>query len=238
MLLIKVLLIKYQDRLMLLGHSAGAHLCVMAMLELKLDQRMYSIQHNLNSSSAGAVASASIHFLDSHYGHLRTDPFPHDEDALEDSSGSSESFAVVSENGNGERNVAGSIGTSLNNSLASSITNGAGMTDMNFSFQESMTLELSQVETDSVAIEYSKMALSGVDSLSSEKACDRPTGADGDKAKDKGDIIAEDDSGEEEDDNDSVVTVRPKEIERHATLIELSSSIKAFIGKLFKKISA
>ncbi|KAK7493345.1 hypothetical protein BaRGS_00015471 [Batillaria attramentaria] len=169
-----------KDKLMLVGHSAGAHLGAMAILELLHDQRAHGASHPVH---------ASMHFHDSHYGRMSSDPGAHTRDSLGESSGSSESFAVVSENGNGQDGVErmDSNASSLDSTLASMVEVSQG----------DVSLELKQTGPDFEA--------------STQGPDPEPQGS-------------------QEDDNDSVVTVRPKDIERHATLVDLCSTIKAFVG--------
>jgi hypothetical protein len=158
-------------------------------------------------------------------------------DPLEDSSGSSESFAVVSENGNNGNEE------SL---LASSLQSSGGFVSQNTT--ESM-VEVSPADVAStLPVADSPLGPAGEQEAGEELEAEVHTkevlDGKGDNAsvvdagggaiksaKSEG-VDGEEDSGEEEDDNDSVVTVRPKEIERHATLIDLAASIKAFVGKL------
>ncbi|KAK7112491.1 uncharacterized protein [Littorina saxatilis] len=207
-----------KDRVMMIGHSSGAHLCTMALLEMLHDQRLH-----ISPFPPDVSAAAGMLFHESHYGRLLSDPGRGGaRDPLEDSSGSSESFAVVSENGNGN-----------GESQATSMLSSVGSTS-------SSMVEVSREDT---LPEVSPPPPSTQQTVSqTEESADAHTqqgegevraGGDGSEPvkqsrQDSGE--GEEDSGEEEDDNDSIVTVRPKEIERHATLIELARSIKAFVG--------
>ncbi|CAG5122720.1 unnamed protein product [Candidula unifasciata] len=84
-----------KNKLILLGHSAGAHLATMAILELLHDERL-SVKPTFRFQPAGGQLE-QLAFTESHYGKVSL--LATEQEALEDSSGSSESFAVVSENG-------------------------------------------------------------------------------------------------------------------------------------------
>ena len=222
---------------MLVGHSAGAHLCTMALLELLHEQRLHTGPFPPNTTG--------MLFHESHYGRLSSA-----RDTLGDSSGSSESFAVVSENGNDSQ--PGSLANSQQSqSLAASIvevTQQDLMQQSAASLPPSVSTSMVQVTMQDVpqdqnitdsAIPNQQTDLNSENkdmSDKSDKETKQPTtkqiyaGKGDGRRQDGGDN--NEDSCEEDDDNDSVVTVRPKEIERHATLIDLASSIKAFVGKL------
>lgn len=82
-----------------MGHSAGAHLCAMAILEMLHDE-CTSIQQSFRFQPVDKHLD-ELNFAESYYGN----PFIK-ERGLDDSSGSSESFAVVSEHGSSGDNGA------------------------------------------------------------------------------------------------------------------------------------
>lgn len=200
---------------MLVGHSAGAHLGAMAILELLHDQRAHGAPH---------PTAASMHFHDSHYGRLR--------DPLEESSGSSESFAVVSDNGNnGEGGVErmDSNASSLDATLASMVEVSHG----DVSPEPKQTDSAGEDDERGSAPKSETGAEAEPVWAGEGQGAGRRGKGEGTKpsVQGAGDADGEEESCEEEDDNDSVVTVRPKDIERHATLVDLCSTIKAFVGK-------
>lgn len=198
-----------KNKLMLVGHSAGAHLGTMAILELLHDQCAHGALHPTQTSI--------MQFHDSYY-HVPSDPSNQAGDALEESSGSSESFAVVSENGNGEGRMDNNASSLDSSTLVSMVEVSQG--DMTVSMEQSSSV-IEEITEGDLATKSQEES----DTLEKEK------GGEGCVTnKGVGNADVEEDSCEDEDDNDSVVTVRPKDIERHATLVDLYSSVKAFVG--------
>jgi len=202
-----------KEKIILMGHSAGAHLASMAILELLHDERI-SVQQGFRFHPAGDY-NESLAFAESHYssGHH--------------SSGSSESFAVVSENGAGDlQSLESSIGpanvldTSNNAELAELGTTLEGLSE------STVVVEASEVE----AIEAGE----------GKTAEDSGTAGEVHEEKEQsmsltpksGSSVGEDEDGDEDSgDNDSVCTVKPiGDIERQATLVDTCRAVKAFIG--------
>ncbi|XP_059170082.1 uncharacterized protein LOC131951731 isoform X2 [Physella acuta] len=198
-----------KNKIILLGHSAGAHLSMMAILELLHDERL-SVQPSFKFTPAGGPLEL-LDFADSHYNVL-----DRRREGLEDSSGSSESFAVVSENGS---------------SLEQSTVADSGSNHFSNSSQEKTRFETEKscvrLETDSSAggdaeclLEKSQAAeaVAEDEAVNVEARSRSHSGSQGD------------DEDDESGDNDSVITVRPKDIDRHATLVDMCKAVKAFIG--------
>ncbi|CAL1546518.1 unnamed protein product [Lymnaea stagnalis] len=223
-----------KNKIILLGHSAGAHLSVMAILELLHDERL-SVQSTFKFNPAGGQLD-ELSFAESHYG--RRGLLERTKEGLDDSSGSSESFAVVSENGSsteqgGCTDNGGSslLGSSLNSDRMASSNNSENFVTMS---QGSMLVEpggadqaCQEVEeaasVDLVDLPCNVDAEVKVLEPADTKEESPPNSQSGSQGDDEYD---NDESG----DNDSVVTVRPKDIDRHATLVDMCKSVKAFIG--------
>ncbi|XP_035828546.1 uncharacterized protein LOC101860469 [Aplysia californica] len=238
-----------KNKIILIGHSAGAHLSAMAILELLHDERV-SVQPGFRFQPAGGQMD-ELAFAESHYGRLST--LERNREGLEDSSGSSESFAVVSENGGAlEQSMGGSLensggaasllGSSINSEFLESSANSEGLSSLSAS-----TVMVEAGDGDAPGGEESQLTEAAVDSMAGagqellgagdaeDKAIaaqdaeevkieQRLTPKSGSLGDDEEEI--DDDSG----DNDSVVTVKPKDIDRHATLVDMCKAVKAFIG--------
>ena len=147
-----------------------------------------------------------------------------------DSSESSDSFAVVSENG----------GDGGNNSASMfEVINGGQNRSTETSFEKSV-VEIGHdgggdAERKSVTVK--PIVAKTIHDQEKEKG-QEPDAESGEEAEAEaepgGGDVREDVEEEEEDDtgddDDSVVTVKPKDIERHPTLVDLCKSVKAFIG--------
>ncbi|KAL8588926.1 hypothetical protein ACOMHN_012964 [Nucella lapillus] len=209
-----------KNKIMLVGHSSGAHLCSMTLLELLHDQQLH-----VGPFPPEVVDAASMLFHESHYGRqLSQNSGRGGRDPLEDSSGSSESFAVVSENGNngGREGEVSSMEGSMSGAMSS-------MVEVSHS---DISPQLSQKQSPPASV-VSKLSAESGDTEETSPLQEKEDQGSGDNPRkvpsgEGGEV--EEESGDEEDDNDSVVTVRPKDIDRHATLIDLAQSIKAFVG--------
>ena len=193
----------------------------MALLELLHDQRLHVGPFPPDVSSA-----AGMLFHESHYGRLLSDPGRAAKDPLEESSGSSESFAVVSENGNGNEDVQM---TGVDSGVLSAITSMVEVSNED--------LSLSMSKAASAAPQTLTERDQPIGKRTRQEGAESRSGSDGDgragtKQSRQESGEGDEDSCDEDDDNDSIVTVRPKDIERHATLIDLAASIKAFVGKV------
>ncbi|XP_041364551.1 probable isoprenylcysteine alpha-carbonyl methylesterase ICME [Gigantopelta aegis] len=214
-----------KDKIILIGHSAGAHLCAMSILELLHDERVHK-------SGKGR----HLQFDDQHYDGVNSN---HNQ---ADSSASSDSFAVVGENGDGQ-NLEGSNSGSMfeilngqNRSLSASTEtnyfeksvedfglNGGG--DRLLEEQKSATVRPAVAKTIEVQEQGHKPGPEP-DPEHGGQGGGQGDGEDQGQGGGEGEE-EEDDTG---DDDDSVVTVKPKDIERHPTLVDLCKSVKAFIG--------
>ncbi|KAK6187961.1 hypothetical protein SNE40_005877 [Patella caerulea] len=185
-----------KDKILLIGHSAGAHLCAMAILELLHDERVSGYPY---------TTQQSIRFDDTHYNGEGNNN--------DGSSGSSESFAVVSENGD--------QGAGLDSSMAS-----GAFELLKAQPEESLETVSSSDEKEN----ETEMSSEVKESESSESPSEETTALGSSRSENESVIEIDDDEEDDSGDNDSVVTVRPKDIERHPTLIDLCKSIKGFIG--------
>lgn len=239
-----------KNKIILVGHSAGAHLGAMAILELLHDERI-SLQPGFRFQPAGGPLE-ELAFAESHYGRLKS---LSRREGLDDSSGSSESFAVVSDNG-----------SALEQSMGGSLENSGGAASF---LGSSMNSDVLDSSANSEALSHSMSASTvmveaggGIAAASATEAEHTPSdvtgeghtpdiggGGDGiDKPSQSVETIDDnksvlrltpksgslgDDEEENDDDscdNDSVVTVRPKDIDCHATLVDMCKAVKAFIG--------
>lgn len=173
-------------------------------------------------------SAAGMLFHESHYGRMMSDPGRAAKDPLEESSGSSESFAVVSENGNGNEDVQL---TGVDSGLLSAITSMVEVSTVDTSLYVPQAASAGpQTLTESVQSIGQRTKQEGVKGKSGSDGDGDGRGEMKQSRHESGE--GDEDSCDEDDDNDSIVTVRPKDIERHATLIDLAASIKAFVGKV------
>ncbi|XP_046360628.1 isoprenylcysteine alpha-carbonyl methylesterase ICME-like [Haliotis rufescens] len=91
-----------KDQIMLIGHSSGAHLSSMAILELLHDERI-QIQ---------PFKGRQLQFDDQHYTGSNNNSNGEEQEGQEGSSGSSESFALLSDNGDQHTNDINNSATS------------------------------------------------------------------------------------------------------------------------------
>ncbi|XP_013083031.2 uncharacterized protein LOC106068271 [Biomphalaria glabrata] len=215
-----------KNKIILIGHSAGAHLSVMAILELLHDERL-SVQSTFKFTPA-LDQLEELSFAESHYG-KRGGLLEPRNDGHQDSSGSSESFAVVSENGSSveqclltDSGGTSLFGSSLNSDNNANPENGASVSENEGNGQERVPHE----ENKEGAAEIENETLAAEGPLSAENNGEGQTNQGSHSGGSQGDDEEEEDSG----DNDSVITVRPKDIDRHATLVDLCKAVKAFIG--------
>lgn len=209
-----------KDKIVLMGHSAGAHLAAMAILELLHDERT-SIKSSFlfRPPMAGLDGRGNpLAFEESHYG--RMSALDRARDGLGDSSGSSESFAVVSENG--------ALGESAASSVLEASTTSEGFVSMDSGAEkEGQVSDVSDHEVNEPEQEQEGQSpaqdgsQAGQQGNNNQSQSESHSGSLGDD-----EVEPEEDSG----DNDSVITVRPKDIDRHTTLVDLCKSVKAFIG--------
>lgn len=210
---------------MLIGHSAGAHLSAMAVLELLHEQLILGeagpSQYNFQSG---------IHFEESHFeasleGRSRTD-------TLDESSGSSGSFTVLNENG--EKTAAQSSVTSASTFEVLSGTDGNeaslnSMEKQSEKMEESAWTEVGSGDMkESVEMTHDQSeVIDKKEEKEEEDKSDNKTRrhSGGGGSKDTGE-------SDEDDDDDSIVTVKHKDIDSQPSLLELGKSVKAVIGKL------
>ncbi|KAK3760542.1 hypothetical protein RRG08_022826 [Elysia crispata] len=221
-----------KDKIVLMGHSSGAHLAAMSILELLHDERT-SIKSSFRfRPPMGGIdgEEGPLAFAESHYG--RMSALDRARDGLGDSSGSSESFAVVSDNGAMGESGGGS-------SLLEASTTSEGFVSMDSSVERENAdannqpsadlneVQLLQEEPElGAGIEGGEVVTHHVEGLAQEG------GPNGSQSASHSGSLGDDEEEPDEDsgDNDSVITVRPKDIDRHTTLVDLCKSVRAFIG--------
>ncbi|XP_025115730.1 uncharacterized protein LOC112577034 [Pomacea canaliculata] len=238
-----------KEKLMIVGHSAGAHLGALAILELLHEERTQ------NSSVLSPDLLPSLCFHEGHYTSAAPIVGNH-----EDSSESSESFAVVSENGNSESvalimGTSGALSSSLTHELEASASAAGQEALVCSEGLDTSAVDVFDVTTNSGVPErmepsfiISGLEASGMETYEPGKGLTelvqeiqvkvRRSGGPGDVveiskiiSQEVSTATGENEScDEEDDDNDSIITVRPKDIERHATLSDLCGCIKAFVG--------
>ncbi|GFR86834.1 kynurenine formamidase [Elysia marginata] len=150
-------------------------------------------------------------------------------DGLGDSSGSSESFAVVSENGA----LGGSEG-------GSSLMEASAVSEGFVSMESSSTERDDAQPSDHSDREGNEVAGPAQDATENRDEAAPPVhenvGQEGENNESQSashsGSLGDDEEEPDEDsgDNDSVITVRPKDIDRHTMLVNLCKSVKAFIG--------
>lgn len=184
---------------MMIGHSAGAHLCAMALIELLLQS-----EGNLMGSDHSPFAFGdSIHFTDKHFdGKSDQGKLDSAQSRLERSSASSASFCVLNDNGEQGNN-------NSNNHDNSTITS---------------TFEMvSSKDEDFPNMDASCGGMEGLESLNlTESTVTEPDSTEH--------ILRKQESEEDISEDDSIVTVKQKDMEHSAALVELVKSIKAVVG--------
>uniref|UniRef100_A0A0B7A7P4 BD-FAE-like domain-containing protein n=1 Tax=Arion vulgaris TaxID=1028688 RepID=A0A0B7A7P4_9EUPU len=229
-----------KNKLILLGHSAGAHLATMAILELLHDERLsvkpsFKFQPVWGQMEQSAFTEMELSAARAH--------------RLEDSSGSSESFAIVSENGSTAdqsvpvlmelTNPASNLLTTSRNSDAMQLSFGSDVmqSSLNSDGADESFLDLGgdsgKSHMNLEADERTSTAAGFGDVNKNAKDEQRTDGNVGDaRSRSHSGSLGDDEEERDDDsgDNDSVVTVRPKDIEKHATLVDMCKCIKAFIG--------
>mgnify|MGYP000214014590 CR=1 FL=1 len=217
-----------QTKLMLIGHSSGAHLCAFAMIELMRD--------GLGLSSAESllpVSISGIQFSDRHFDYSRNGNSDNDD---RHSTGSSGSFYVINSQSD---NGAQSTGHRSSHSGSPVLTADLVMTQKSetemseASMLESELRELTQGGTGELQYPGVAVPESTVEGASAEGTS--PKRQESEQA-DNGDGEDADD----EDDNNSIVTVKqteggdlPNVFDTQPTRTELCRSLKAVIGEYF-----
>ncbi|RUS79896.1 hypothetical protein EGW08_012334 [Elysia chlorotica] len=222
-----------KDKIILMGHSSGAHLAAMSILELLHDERT-SIKSSFRfRPPMGGMdgEGGPLAFAESHYG--RMSALDRARDGLGDSSGSSESFAVVSENGAMGESGAGS-------SLLEASTTSEGFVSMDSSAEKENAAGNDQPRAElnegQPPLEEPELAAGGADggeceAHQTEGRAQEDGNNESQPASHSGSLgDDEEEPDEDSGDNDSVITVRPKDIDRHTTLVDLCKSVRAFIG--------
>lgn len=185
-----------KNNIVLIGHSSGAHLCMMSVLEL------------LNIEIPGEPQQSRIRFDESYFNNKPRS------DTLDDSSGSSASFCVVNDNADKPPTVA-SVATETRGTLPS-LTESTVGTSISASMMEVIKSEITDQSNE------------GNEDKGDNS--DKHSSGDGedikkDEKKDESDVKPAVHEVENRDD-----VARPKELETHATLTDLSKSIKVVIG--------
>ncbi|CAG2192096.1 PCME [Mytilus edulis] len=190
-----------KNDIVLIGHSSGAHLCVMSVLEL------------LSLEIPGESQQSRIRFDESYFNNKPRS------DTLDDSSGSSASFCVV--NDNQEKSVVAPVSTETKDTMPSlpESTEGTSLSTSTFEMVKSEEADPESQETDDNTVEKSV-----------EKGDNSQTMASGDINKEETELKPTSHTQDLETINSNDEIARPKELEPHATLTDLSKSIKVVIG--------
>lgn len=202
-----------QDKVVLMGHSAGAHLAVMAVLELLHDEWVHGIRIEPPPSDSMELDEQ---YFDGSNGENDTKPAS--------SEGSSASFDVLNGNSNGD---AKGNGVSVEGSSSSFVLLGqeeSGRSQRELGRIDSETsdsIEVLDVEnlTESDSEEWR---------ISSGERTPGDSEEDGEED--------EEDDMSNKDEEDSVITVRPRVIDRQPTLMDLGKCVRGIIGKLFVQV--
>lgn len=190
---------------MLMGHSSGAHLCIMAILELLHDDILNAEHLPISESVA-----PQIHFEESHY--RREESNGH---GLDGSSGSSGSFCVLNDNGEKKDSLEVSNTSSTYEMLKKPEAD---------VMEESVAAGYVKpmMDSDSEKVEVGQ----GESAKQRELSESKPSTEDSNDDK----RIAESEEEEVGSEHDSVITVRSND--RQRTLVDIGKSVKAVIGKL------
>lgn len=219
-----------KEKIMLVGHSAGAHLCMMTVLELLHDELM----QGGSTSQSRQMLQESLRFQDSHFDGNKRSRI----DTLDESSGSSGSFCVLNDNGDKGGPLDSSGATSMFEMISvksdqdgnvTSSEQGAGEAGIQYrdegedevapdSQGGAMDRQVSQdtSEVTPVNVEVTKVSAEEVRGKVTEVK-DEVSGGE-----------AEEEEEEDHSENESIVTIRPSD--HQPTLLELGKSIKAIVG--------
>lgn len=190
---------------MLIGHSSGAHLCIMAILELLHDDILNAEDLPISESVA-----PQIHFEESHY--KREESNGHN---LDGSSGSSGSFCVLNDNGEKKDSLEAS-----NTSSTYEMLKKPEADVMEESVAAGYVKPMMDSDIEKVEVGQGESAKHG--ELSESKPSTEDSNVERRPAESE-----EEEVGSE---HDSVITVRSND--RQRTLVDIGKSVKAVIGKL------
>lgn len=183
----------------MIGHSAGAHLCAMALIELLLQ----SEGSLLGSVQSPFAFGDSIHFTDTHFdgrnGHSKLDST---QSGLERSSASSASFCVLNDNGEQANNNS----NNHDNSTTASTFEIVSDKDEDFPNLDASGGEMEGLEAQDLT----------------ESTVTEPDSTEH--------VLRKQESEEDISEDDSIVTVKQKEMEHSALRVELVRSIRAVVG--------
>lgn len=214
----------FQDQILLLGHSSGAHLCTMTMLQLLRDELHTSTAH------LQPISSSSLYFTERHFDDLQPFACTGVVDSNDDrhSSGSSGSFQILNGHDNDVQNDAGvkTDSMSLSASHFEVLETKKSETEMSEdSMLESDIPDLTQSEISGV-----RYRGTNPDTTESAPYVEVATGGE------RGDVTGD---GSEEEDNGSVITVKEGEEDTLPILTvtqpsatQLRKSVRAIIGKI------
>nr|XP_022318838.1 probable isoprenylcysteine alpha-carbonyl methylesterase ICME isoform X1 [Crassostrea virginica] len=192
-----------KDQLMLIGHSSGAHLCIMAILELLHDD-ILSAEHLPISESV----VPQIHFEESHYKREESNG----QSGLDGSSGSSGSFCVL-DNGDKKDSLEAS-----NTSSTYEVLKKPDPQVMEESVAAGYVKPMLDTDSEKGETELVESDKLGEITESKQSAEDLKDGRNVQESE-------EEDVGSE---HDSVITVRSND--RQRTLVDIGKSVKAVIG--------
>ncbi|XP_060067016.1 uncharacterized protein LOC132547270 [Ylistrum balloti] len=214
-----------KERIMLVGHSDGAHLCMMAVLELLHDELL---QEGISQSQL--MLQESLRFQDSHFDGSKRSRI----DTLDESSGSSGSFCVLNDNGDKGGPLDPSGATSMYEmiSIKSDKNENAESTEQ---VSGDAKIQCKDDDEEEVAPDSQGGAMNRQVSQDVSEVKVEVTEVSGEEVTDvkeevrhSGKVVEEEE--EEHSENESIVTIRPRDSECHPTLLELGKSIKAVVG--------
>lgn len=192
-----------KDQLMLIGHSSGAHLCIMAILELLHDDILNAEDLPISESVA-----PQIHFEESHY--KREESNGHN---LDGSSGSSGSFCVLNDNGEKKDSLEASNTSSTYEMLKKPEAD---------VMEESVAAGYVKPMMDS---DIEKVEVGQGESAKQRELSESKPSTEDSNVERKPAESEEEEVGSE---HDSVITVRSND--RQRTLVDIGKSVKAVIG--------
>ncbi|XP_033737399.1 isoprenylcysteine alpha-carbonyl methylesterase ICME-like [Pecten maximus] len=224
-----------KERIMLVGHSAGAHLCMMTVLELLHDELVQG-----SNSQSQLLLQESLRFQDSHFDSNKRSRI----DTLDESSGSSGSFCVLNDNGDKGGPLESGGATSMYEMISvksdqddngSSSEQGAGYAGIQYKDDDeeeeapdsqggAMNRQVSQdvSEVTQVRVDVTEVSAEGV--RAEEVRGEEVRGEEVTEVRG----VTEEAEEEEHSENESIVTIRPSD--HQPTLLELGKSIKAIVG--------
>lgn len=211
-------LLTFQTKLMLVGHSSGAHLCALSMLELLHDGLSHSRAENLLP-----ITVSGIQFCERHFEYTRNGNQDNDD---HHSTGSSGSFFVI----NGQNDNGGQASVQSGSPVLTSEIVQAQKSETELSEGSMLESELRELtQSGTGAMRYTGTA--------SKRQEDDPEPLESSSVFKEENVAGNTD---ESDDENSVVTVKHTDagdftavFDNQPTRTELCRSLKAFVGMTY-----